>query len=388
MPTNNAKQQPSQTPVSKFDTPIYVTRPQLPELEEYVKALQSIWQSQHITNGGPILQQFETAAAQYLKVPYASAFVNGHYAIEAAVRALGLSGEVITTAFTFPSTIHALTLNRLQPVFCDIDPTSYNIDHNKIEPLITPKTSAILAVHVFGRPCNLQALQAIADKHQLKLIYDAAHAFGVEVDNHGIGQFGDISIFSLHATKVFHSVEGGLVVYKDEKYRKIFSMLRNFGYDNDSEDTQIVGSNMKMSEFHAAIGLLNLEHVDNWIQKRRDIFSLYSQRLKQIPGLSLTDVADTVRSNYAYCAVKINADITGISRDALNDALHTYNVISRKYFYPLCTELSCYKNEPFYQQTLANAAGVSDNILCLPIHPDMDQTITQRICDIISTIIQ
>ena len=386
-PANNKnKPQKNSFYNNKFSQPVYVTKPSLPELNQFIESITSIWETQNVTNNGPNVRQFETLVAQRLKVPFASAYVNGHCALEAAVRGLKLTGEVITTPFTFPSTIHALTLNNLTPVFCDIEADSFNINPDKIEALITDKTSAILAVHVYGNPCNVNALQQIADRHKLKLIYDAAHAFGVEINGEGIARFGDVCVFSLHATKAFHSIEGGLITYQNPTYDTVFSKLRNFGYADDSDDVELIGANMKMSELHAAVGILNLQDLDMMLQKRRHIFDIYLKNINTIQGFRLATIPATVTSNYAYCAVEIDKHEAGVSRDELCEMLGEYNVFPRKYFYPLCTDLTCYKNERFYKQYFDIAGTVSNNILCLPIYPDMEPQIAQTLCEIISSL--
>jgi dTDP-4-amino-4,6-dideoxygalactose transaminase len=368
-----------------FKKPINITRPALPDINKYIGSLAQIWDSRHITNSGPKLCEYEKKVSEYLEKPYVKAFVNGHCALEASIRALELTGEVITTPFTFPSTIHALTINRLKPIFCDIDSQTYNIDPDKIEKLITKNTSAILAVHLFGIPCNIQALKKIADKYNLKLIYDAAHAFGVKVNTTSIAKYGDLSVFSTHATKVFHTIEGGLITYTEDNHSEALSQQRNFGYSEkcSNDDIQRIGSNFKMSDLHAAIGLLNLETIDKQIQSRKTIHDLYYSRLSNIPGLDIRAYDNQLKPNYAYQPILINPDITGISRDKLSDVLSQHNVFVRKYFHPLCTHLSCYKETPFYQQVLPIAQNISNNILCLPIYPELEHTSVQNICNII-----
>lgn len=372
-----------------FKRPIYVTKPQLPDLDQYMVALSDIWSVGQVTNSGHQLRHYESKITDYLNIPHACAVVNGHAALESALRALKLTGEVITTPFTFPSTIHAITLNGLQPVFCDIDAESYNIDPAKIEALITKDTSAILAVHVFGTPCNVEALQKIAGKHQIKLIYDAAHAFGTRINGNGIGQFGDMSIFSTHATKVFHTIEGGLVIHKDEKYARPLSQLRNFGYSEKSsdDDVECIGANYKMSELHAAIGLLNLNTIDEQICTRKGLFELFYSKLNKLEGIHIRTYCENVTPNYAYLPILVDPQASGVTRDDIYNNLSQHNVHARKYFYPLCTQLSCYQGFPFYQQTFHIAAKVSNNILCLPIYPALGHNEVNNICNIISSTI-
>jgi dTDP-4-amino-4,6-dideoxygalactose transaminase len=367
------------------EQPIYVTKPQLPDLSDYIKHLRDIWASSQVTNSGPLLCKYESNAAQYLDVPHTCAVVNGHLGIESSIKALQLTGEVITTPFTFASTTHAITLNNLRPVFCDIDPATFNIDPEKIESLITKETSAILAVHLFGIPCDVDSLKKIADKYNLKLIYDAAHAFGVKFDNQGIGNFGDMSIFSTHATKVFHTIEGGLITYNNRNNRKILNQLRNFGYTERSldEDVERIGANYKMSELHAAIGLLNLKSINEKITARKVLFEHYYSELSHIVGINIRPYDANISPNYSYLPVIIDPEYCSHSRNELCEILFQHNIHAKKYFYPLCTHLSCYQDHPFYQQHFPVAEKISDNILCLPIYPSLEKSDISNICNII-----
>ena len=370
--------------MQKLPEPIYVVRPTLPDLGEFKKHLESIWESGIVTNFGPKHKEFELAIANYLKVSNASAFVNGHSALESAVRALKLSGEVITTPFTFPSTPHAISLNGIEPVFCDIDPKTFGICPDKIRELVTDKTSAILAVHVYGNPCNVVELQKIADENNLNLIYDAAHAFGVEINGKGIGEFGDLSVFSLHATKVFNAIEGGLVTFANAGYKDKLFELKNFGYQENSQDEDIsgIGSNLKMSELHAAVGLLNLNNIDEQIAERRKIYTLYQEHINAIKGLTLIEPYAT-KPNYAYCPILVDPGDFGMTRDQLYKRLAEYNVFCRKYFNPPCNELSCYKKQKMRQPPTPVASSISSRILCLPIYPGLLLDSVNQICEII-----
>lgn len=368
-----------------FPEPIYTSKPKLPDFESFTLLLEKIWSSQQVTNSGPNLVEYEKKAATFLKVPYAKAFVNGHYALESAIKALDLHGEIITTAFTFPSTTHAIVNNGLQPIFCDLQPGSYNINADAVESLITSKTSAILAVHVFGIPCDVEKLEFIAKKYNLKLIFDAAHAFGVETDHESIGMAGDLSVFSTHATKVFHTIEGGLITFKDPRFITRLSQLRNFGYCEQSSDNdvKVIGSNQKMSELHAAIGLLNLKTISQQIEKRKNLFEIYAYEINKIPSLTTINTSTTKKYNYAYAPILINSSELKRSRNEIIQELNNYNIFPRKYFHPLSTDLSCYKGLPFYKQNLPIANSVSDNILCLPIYIDLDTNAIKTICKIL-----
>lgn len=368
----------------KFETPMYVTKSALPTFERYTEIIRQIWDTRILTNNGPMHEKLAEELQKYLNVANVTLFTNGHLALDCAIRSLDLKGEVITTPFTFVSTTHAISMNGLTPVFCDIKMSDYTIDEDKIESLITEKTCAIVPVHVYGHPCNVEKIQEIADKHHLRVIYDAAHAFGVEVGGKGIAQFGDLSMFSFHATKVFNTIEGGAVVYNDGTYKTKLNLLKNFGISGP-EDIDIIGLNAKMNEFQAAMGLANLETIDQKIENRKQAYSVYRNRLSSIPGLRFVDLPDNVTYNYSYLPVLVDETKFGMSRDALYTALTRYNVFARKYFYPLIT------NTVPYAQVGANvpvAQYVSDRILCLPIFGDMTPDEAGQVCDIITEIYQ
>lgn len=371
--------------MKKITEPIYVTKSFLPPFEEYTEQIQRIWQSHWLTNNGQIHQEFEHGIRNYLGVENCSLLVNGHMALETALKNSRLEGEVITTPFTFVSTTHAIKNAGLTPVFCDISLHDFNIDVNKIEALITEKTSAIMPVHVFGNPCDVEKIEEIALKHGLKVIYDAAHAFGVSLNGKGIGNFGDISMFSLHATKVFNSIEGGVLTYNDAAKKREIDLYKNFGISGP-ETIEGLGINAKMNEFQAAMGLVNLRYIDSEITKRKEISDHYKSRLEKIEGISFLNETEGVRHNYAYFPILVGADQTGMNRDLLHDRLKEYNVMSRKYFYPLTSEIQSYKQENV--QGLENAHWIADRILTLPIYSSLELELVDYICDAIQQAVQ
>jgi len=366
-----------------FLEPIYVTRPLLPNLEELNKSLVEIWQNQILTNKGPKHQELEIALGKRLKVPTISLFNNGMIALMTTCQTLQLSGEVITTPFTFPATPHALTLNQLTPVFCDIDPITMNIDASKIEALITKKTSAILGVHVYGTPCDVLEIEKIAHRHGLKVIYDAAHAFGVEIDGKGIGTFGDISMFSFHATKLFHTLEGGCLTFNDLTLKSQIELLKNFGIKNENE-VVLAGTNGKLNEIQAAIGLINLRELEAERQRRATIINTYQEELLNIDGLTLLDFQPSICQSYQYFVIRINADKFGLSRDELYLQLKNYNLFTRKYFHPLCSNYACYKDLPSAHPSLLPVANqITQEVLALPLYGQLSIDNTRAICQLI-----
>lgn len=370
--------------MDKYPTPIMVTKSFLPPFQEYTKEIERVWSNSWLTNNGIIHQEFETAIKKYLQVNYCTLFVNGHLALESAIKGLKLSGEVITTPFTFASTTHSIVNSGLKPIFCDISVNDFNIDPSKIEILITEKTSAIMPVHVFGNPCNVKYIEAIAQKYNLRVIYDAAHAFGVKVGNVEIGNFGDMSMFSLHATKVFHSIEGGILTYHSKELVKELELYKNFGISGP-ETVEMVGTNAKMNEFQAAMGLVNLRYIEDQIKKRKAITSRYKQNLKQVTGISYVDEIEGVTHNYSYFPILVNDEAFGKTRDELHEMLKEYNIFTRKYFYPLCTEFDCYKNQnEFYE--VPNAHYVANRVLTLPIYSSLSLETVDFICDAIKFI--
>jgi len=357
---------------------ILVTRSSLPPIEEYISELQSIWGSAWLTNMGPLHQQFEKMVAEYLKVQNISLFTNGHMALELAIQALGLTGEVITTPFTFVSTTHAIVRNGLTPVFCDINPHDYTIDVSKIEALITDKTSAIIPVHVYGNVCDVAAIDCIAKKYGLKVIYDAAHTFGVTVNGRGIGTYGDVSMFSFHATKVFNTIEGGALTFADESYRSKFNNIKNFGITSP-ENVVTVGSNAKMNEFQAAMGICNLRHIDEQIALRKAVMERYYEHLEGRKGIKLITQQQGVSPNYAYFPVVFDEKVLGKTRDDLCEALKSENIYARKYFYPLTNSFEC--NEGLYDPNATPVAKyIADRVLTLPLYADLELNDVDRIC--------
>jgi dTDP-4-amino-4,6-dideoxygalactose transaminase len=365
-----------------FAEPIYVTRPLLADLDEVNRELQEIWESQWLTNGGAKHQKLEEELRRTLKVPGLSLFSSGTTALMVAVRSLGLAGEVITTPFTFPASTHVLPWNNIAPVFCDIDETTLTIDAEKLVELITPQTTGILGVHVYGMPCNVRKIQEIADHYHLRVIYDAAHAFGTEIDNVGIGNFGDITMFSFHATKLFHTIEGGALTFSDPRSKSKIDLLRNFGI-MDEETVVLPGINGKMNELQAAIGLISLRHLEDERCKRREIIAAYEQNLAGIPGIKVFEVPENVKNSCVYFMIRIG-DEFGLSRDEVHAALKESNVITRKYFYPLCSDYDCYRHLPSASAAnLPVAQRVVKEVLCMPLYGALKLDYVESICQII-----
>ncbi len=371
--------------VEPFEKPIYVTRPFLPPLEDFCEGLEEIWENAWLTNDGPVLQRFARRLENYLQSKNICLFNNGTLALQIALQGMGISGEVITTPFTFVATTHALHWNNIRPVFCDIEPDYYTLDPERVEAAITPRTTAILAVHVFGHPCNLGALADIARRHDLKLVYDAAHAFGIEVGGKPIAHFGDISMFSFHATKLFHSIEGGLLAFQESSLKSVFDYLKNFGFENELE-VVMPGTNAKMSEVHALMGMKILEYLDGIIFKRRQIAAVYCEQLQEIPGIHLPPLpAGDVRYNYAYFPIEIDEQEFGVGRDELCEGLKESNVFPRRYFYPLICDYACYRSISV-DDPLTVARRVAGRIMTLPIYESLDVEAVYRICRIIRQI--
>lgn len=395
-----------------MSTPILVTRPTLPPFEEYTSLIHQVWENRWLTNSGPLHEQLKSNLKAYLNVQNLSLFTNGHSALEIAIHALNLprKSEVITTPYTFASTTHAIVRNGLKPVFCDISYKDYNIDVTKIEELITDKTSAIIPVHVYGTPCDVDAIDKIARAHNLKVIYDAAHAFGVEIyddcqpnvsginriKGRSITSYGDASMLSFHATKVFNTVEGGAIVSKDAEVIAAAERYRNFGMEGQ-EDYIEVGTNAKMSEFHAAMGIANLHHVDESIAARKVLCDRYDELLSDVRGIKLLERDARVKSNYAYYPVVIE-DAYPLDRDALCAKLAENGVFARKYFYPIVTEFSCYRDMLISSGVSSDASSgaclgvrcgeesvaldVSRRVLSLPLYDTMEVGVVDRICEI------
>jgi len=355
----------------------------MPPLNEFIPYLEDIWQRKWITNNGYYHQELEEALREYLKVPYISLFTNGTLPLIVALQALEITGEVITTPYSFVATTHALWWNGIKPVFVDVEEKTGNLDPNKIEAAITSKTTAIMPVHVYGTPCNTEAIQLIADKYGLKIIYDAAHAFGVEKDGKSILSNGDISTLSFHATKTYNTVEGGALICKDEAMKKQIDYLKNFGFASETE-VVMPGINGKLDEIRSAYGLLNLKYVDNAIEKRRQIALQYRQELGNISGIAMMDEIPNVRSNYTYFPVFVDKDVYGMSRDELYERLKSHNIYGRRYFYPLISTFSPYRDlDSAKSENLPAATKLADMVLCLPIYADLSAKDVVKICDII-----
>ena len=361
--------------------PIQVTRSSMPEFEEYIEEIRELWDTHWLTNMGTKHKNLESQLLYYLNVPNITLFTNGHLALECIIAALDLRGEVITTPFTFASTTHAIVRNGLKPVFCDINPDDYTIDVEKIESLITEKTSAIIPVHVYGNVCDIEAIDRIAKKHNLKVIYDAAHTFGVTVNGQGIGTFGDASMFSFHATKVFNTIEGGAVTYNDSSIKQVLNDLKNFGITGP-ETVEYVGGNAKMNEFQAAMGICNLRHVNGEIIKRKKMVERYIENLKDITGIQLSKKQVDVESNYAYFPVVF--DGYKMTRDGVFEKLKDNDIVARKYFYPLTNSFECYKDRYDVDETPV-AKYIAERVLTLPLYADLALEDVDRICEIIKS---
>ena len=362
---------------------ITVTSPLLPGLEEFNEVLKEIWASKWITNNGRFHKLLEKELAAYLRVPYISLFTNGTLPLIIALQALRISGEVITTPYSFVATTHSLWWNGIKPVFVDIDPTTGNIDPNKIEAAITPKTTAIMPVHVYGKPCDIQHIQEIADKYGLKVIYDAAHAFGVETNGTSILNAGDMSTLSFHATKVYNTIAGGALVVHDEVTKKRIDYLKNFGF---AGETEIVapGINSKIDEMRAAYGLLNLKQVDVAIEARHQVAIRYRNALRNVSGISFFDDMPGVKHNYSYFPIFINADEYGIARDELYFKMREQNVMGRRYFYPLISTFTTYRGLPSAApENLPEAHKMADSVICLPMHHALSEKDVERVLNCI-----
>ena len=360
---------------------IFVTRSSMPELDEYVEEIRGLWSSHWLTNMGEKHKKFQEQLIHYLNVDNVELLTNGHMALELTMQAMHLEGEVITTPFTFASTTHAIVRNGLEPVFCDINSDDFTINVEEIEKLVTDRTCAILPVHVYGNVCNVEEIDRIARKYGLKVIYDAAHSFGVSYQGKGIGNYGDASIFSFHATKVFNSIEGGAVCFLDKEFGRELYRLKNFGI-RGPEIVDGVGANAKMNEFCAAMGLCNLRHINEEIEKRRKIAECYRNYLEGVEGIRLNPVQRLVNSNYAYFPIIIEETDFGASRNELYEELAKHNIITRKYFYPLTNTFACFHNKYDVGKTPV-ALYISKRVLTLPIYGDLDLAITEKICRII-----
>lgn len=360
---------------------IFVTRSSMPSMEEYIEEIRSIWDSHWLTNMGEKHKALQAELQKYMGVPAVELLTNGHMALELSLQAMNLQGEVITTPFTFASTTHAIVRNGLEPVFCDIDPETYTMDVTQIERLITDRTCAILPVHVYGNVCNIEEIERIAHKYELKVLYDAAHTFGETYKGQGIGNFGDASCFSFHATKVFNTIEGGAVCYRDPDMGRRLYELKNFGI-HGPEEVDAVGANAKMNEFCAAMGLCNLRHVDEEIAKRRAVVERYREHLEGVDGLRLNVQQPEVRSNYAYFPVVFDENLFGASRNEVMDALAQNGIGARKYFYPLTNTFECFHGKYNVDATPV-ALHVAKRVLTLPLYADLSMEDVDRICKIV-----
>lgn len=348
-----------------------------------LEKISSCLDSKTLTNFGPSLELFEQNLKNYLSVKNISLFCNGTIALITALKSLGLKGEVITTPFTFPATIHALDWLGLTPVFCDIDEETMCINPNKIENLITKKTSAILGVHVYGMPCDVNKIKKIADKHKLKVVYDAAHSFITRLNDKCIGLYGDISMFSFHAAKLLNTIEGGALIYNDKKLAKKLKLLQNFGI-KDPENVVLSGINGKMNEIQAIIGIENLKELKVEVRKRREIFKLYNEELSTIPGIKVLNFPQNVTPSLQYYPIRVDKNVINIGRDGIYELLKNEKIFSRKYFYPLCSNYECYRSLPTAKKEFLPIANlVSNQILCLPFYGSLDKKIVFKICNII-----
>lgn len=358
---------------------ITVTLPLLPDLGEFNSLLEEIWDSKWITNNGSFHHRLEAALAEYLKVPFVSLFTNGTLPLITALHALHITGEVITTPYSFVATTHALWWCGIKPVFVDIDPATGNIDPAKIEAAITPQTTAIMPVHIYGRPCDTAAIQAIAERHGLKVIYDGAHAFGVEVAGRSILDNGDMSTLSFHATKVYNTVEGGAMVVRDEEMKRRIDYLKNFGFAGETE-VVTPGINSKMDEIRAAYGLLNLRQVDDAIAARRRIAMAYRDAMNDVPGVRFFDDIPGVRHNYSYFPIFIDADKFGMTRDELYTRMKEFGVFGRRFFYPLISEFAQYSRLPSAaKENLPHAHRMASSVICLPMHHALSTDDVERV---------
>ncbi|MHA1381945.1 MAG: DegT/DnrJ/EryC1/StrS family aminotransferase [Candidatus Helarchaeota archaeon] len=361
----------------KENNKVFVTRPSLPLLKDFLPYIKDIWESKWLTNQGKYHKQFEKELANYLGVKYVSLFANGTLALIAALQVLRTTGEVITTPYSFVATTHALYWNRIKPVFCDIEPNTMNIDPEKIEKHITSQTTAVLPVHVYGNPCNMKRIEEIADIYGLKIIYDACHAFGVKKNGNSILNYGDLSVLSFHATKIFTTMEGGAVICHDEKIKKRLSYLKNFGF---AGETRVVapGINAKMNELQAALGLIQLKHVNDYIKRRKEIANYYRRNLENIKGISFLKDMNGITHNYAYFPILIDKKKYGIPRDKLYEKLKENDIYGRRYFYPLISQFPPYRNFP-------SANDKNHEVICLPIYPDLKKIDLEKIINIIKS---
>ena len=362
---------------------INVIQPFLPDLKEFIPYLEKIWDSKWLTNNGQFHQQLEKELAEFLGVKHICLFANGTFGLIIALKALEITGEVITTPYSFVATSHSIVWNKATPVFCDIDENNLNIDPEKIEELITNKTTAIMPVHIYGHPCDNERIQAIADRHNLKVIYDAAHAFNVKQNDHSILNWGDLSVLSFHATKVFNTFEGGAIICHDKDMKRKIDDLKNFGFHSETE-VVTVGINAKMNEVQAAMGLLQLKYVEDNISKRKKITEYYRKYLKNVEGIKYFSYMPNVTANYSYFPIFVDKNKYGKTRDELYEILKQNNIFSRRYFYPLISQFSSYQNfDSASKYNLPIANKIAEQVLCLPIYPELDIENVKLISEII-----
>lgn len=362
---------------------VYVTSPLLPDLKEFTPYLEKIWNNKWLTNQGPFHEELEKCLCDYLGVKYLNLFSNGTLALIVALEALRISGEVITTPYSFVATTHSLWWNNIKPVFVDIEPDTFNMDPDRIEAAITPATTAIMPVHVYGNPCNVKEIERIADIYGLRVIYDAAHAFGVKQNGKSVLNYGDLSILSFHATKVYSSIEGGAIVCHDEKMKRRIDFLKNFGY---ADETIVVapGINAKMNEVQAAFGLISLKIVDEAIEKRKKIAEIYREGLEGVVGISLLPEMPEIHHNYGYFPILVDEQKYGMQRDELYAKMKSQNIYGRRYFYPLISDFPTYRGLPSSRpENLPVAVRVASQVICLPIHHDLSEEIARKIIDLI-----
>jgi dTDP-4-amino-4,6-dideoxygalactose transaminase len=369
----------------KLSKPIFVTQPALPPLEEYVEYLKQIWESKILTNNGPFHRQFERELSEYLNVNYVSLLANGTLGLVTALQVLRITGEVITTPFSFVATTHALWWNKIKPVFVDIEPESFNLDPEKVEAAITPQTTAIMPVHVYGNPCNVGRLQEIADIYGLKLIFDAAHAFGLRIKGQSVLNYGDLSVLSFHATKLFTTTEGGAIICHDKRTKKRIDYLKNFGF---AGETTVVapGINAKMNEMQAACGILQLKYVNKYIAMRKLVAEAYREGLKDIHGIKMLEEIHNVARSYPYFPILVNSDEFGRTRDDVYNSLKEHNIYGRRYFYPLISHFPAYRGLPSSRkENLPVAEKTAEQVICLPIYPDLNMNVLGNIVDILKS---
>lgn len=367
----------------RLETPVYVTQPALPPLEEFTEYLKQIWDTKILTNNGPFHQQFEKELADYLGVKYLSVFANGTLALVTALQALRITGEVITSPFSFVATTHSLWWNNIKPVFVDIEPEYFTLDPDKIEAAITPQTTAIMPVHVYGNPCKMDAIQKIADTYGLKVIYDSAHAFGVTINGNSVLNFGDLSILSFHATKTFNTIEGGAIICHDEKTKRRIDFLKNFGF---ADEVTVVepGINAKMNELQAAYGLVQLKYVDEYIDKRKAVTDLYKNGLQEIKGIRFLNDVEGIRHSYTYFPILIDEKEYGVSRDEVYERLKRNNIYGRRYFFPLISQFPTYRGLPSAKvENLPVSTRIAEQVICLPIYPNLGTETVKLIAELI-----